>query len=204
MKTHPILAFDCCVRGGSVALAANGVIETRALASTQQAATLVPAIAEVMQAQGVAFADLAAIVTTLGPGSFTGVRIGLATLHGLVAAQAVPVKLLTSLEALAWAAWLSGARGAAQPFSIPAGKGERYAQSFTLADAAPLAESAITLIPESAALAATESLPDARVLCEIAQHLPERPLSDAAPLYIRPPDAVVPAPLPWLAGTAQG
>ncbi len=218
MTTQPILAFDCATSGASIALMHRGDIATRTIGQTAQAAELVPAIDGLLRAAGLAYAELGGIVTTVGPGSFTGVRIGLATVHGLVLAHATPLKTLSTLEAMAWAIAMRAEAPGEFIISLRAGKGEIYAQRFQLDRAQektlrPIAIGEIALHPETRAewdapcfgnqLAPDDANyiagPDAATLCTIAHHLPTTSLADALPLYIRPPDALPPAPLSWLA-----
>lgn len=212
MSTQPILAFDCVAMGGSVALMANGHITTRLIGQTAQAAELVPAIDAVLREANVAYADIAAIVSTLGPGSFTGVRIGLATLHGLVLVHQTPMKMLTTLEAFAWAVAQKTNPTPLFWVALRAGKGELYAQKFSLHADRVSAINEIRLLPETyrewdapcfgnhltAEDAQYIARPDTAILCTIAQHLPITPLEQALPLYIRAPDAIAPMAHPWL------
>ncbi|MGB8314766.1 MAG: tRNA (adenosine(37)-N6)-threonylcarbamoyltransferase complex dimerization subunit type 1 TsaB [Aestuariivirga sp.] len=66
-----------------------------------QAEVLAPMVQETMALAGVAFSDLTRIAVTTGPGTFTGVRIGLAMARGLGAALNIPVIGITSLAAIA-------------------------------------------------------------------------------------------------------
>lgn len=90
--TEVVLAFDCAVQGLAVAVVRDGVtLASRREEGRDQAARLVPAIAEVMEAAGVAKRALSLIAVTTGPGSFTGVRVGLATARGLAVALGIPL-----------------------------------------------------------------------------------------------------------------
>ena len=205
MSTKPILAFDTTTTGASIALMVNGAITTRSLEQTRQAAELVPAIDELLREAGVHYRDLATIVSTIGPGSFTGVRIGLATLHGLVLVHHTPIKTLTTLAAMVWQ--VNGNNDDVM-IAMRAGKGELYTQRFRHTE--PVDE--IALYSESKTdwavpcygnhLAADDTHfiagPDASILCAIAHHITTTSLTDALPLYIRPPDAVIGAPAAWL------
>ncbi len=204
MNTKPILAYDCACAGASIALRVNGNTHARAIGQSAQATELVPTIDALLREYGVAYTDLSAIVTTVGPGSFTGVRIGLAALHGFVLVANIPVKLLTTLEAMAWQA--AAREHAPETFYITlrAGKGEVYAQAFTREATTPRAQGDIFLAPEDTSdwdrsCIADISAPDAVVMATIAEHLPLATLAQALPVYIRPPDAVVGAGYAWLA-----
>jgi tRNA threonylcarbamoyladenosine biosynthesis protein TsaB len=89
---------------------------------------------EVLRASGLRPDGLDAIACGAGPGSFTGLRVGLAVVKGLVLATGKPLLLVSSLQALA----LDIARAAAPPaprFVVPcidAGKGEVYAVACAL------------------------------------------------------------------------
>ena len=212
MSTQPILAYDCACVGGSVALMVRGNTTHRTIGQTAQAAELIPAIDALLREAGIDYRNLSAIVTTVGPGSFTGVRIGLAALHGLALANGTPIKTLTTLEALAWAV-AAGVNAPALFFvALRAGKGEIYAQAFTTQHDIPSAAGDIALYPEDhhaweapcfgnhLAVDAPFYLPgpDATILCAIAAHIPTTTLDQALPIYIRPPDAIAPAPHAWL------
>ena len=66
-----------------------------------QAEALAPMVQETMGMAGVAFKDLARIAVTTGPGTFTGVRIGLAMARGLGVALNIPITGINSLAAIA-------------------------------------------------------------------------------------------------------
>ena len=96
-----ILAFDssgaCC----SAALWAGGRIAARRLEpmSRGQAERLMPMILAAMAEGGCGFADLTKIAVTVGPGSFTGIRVALAAARGLALAGGLPVMGVTTFDA---------------------------------------------------------------------------------------------------------
>jgi len=101
-----ILAFDCAVQGMGIAVLRDGVcLASHHEGGRDQTVRLLPAIETVLVEAGLDRRDLSLIVVTLGPGSFTGVRVGLAAAHGLSAGLGVPLAgLRTTAVLLAQAA----------------------------------------------------------------------------------------------------
>jgi tRNA threonylcarbamoyladenosine biosynthesis protein TsaB len=96
-----VLAFDCAVSGLGVALVRDGVpLAARAEGGRDQAARLLPAIEAVLGDAGIDRRDLKLIAVTVGPGSFTGVRVGLAAARGLSVGLGVPLAGLTTTSVL--------------------------------------------------------------------------------------------------------
>ena len=65
------------------------------------ASDLMPAVALVLEQAALRFGDLDALAVGVGPGAFTGLRIGIATARAIAAAQSLPVRPVSSLAALA-------------------------------------------------------------------------------------------------------
>lgn len=100
-----ILAIDAAGHVCSVALWRRGDIaaaETQAM-SHGQAVELMPMVERVMQQGGLDLRQLGRIAVTVGPGGFTGLRIGLATARGLGLAIGCPVVGISSFQAVAFA-----------------------------------------------------------------------------------------------------
>jgi tRNA threonylcarbamoyladenosine biosynthesis protein TsaB len=114
-----VLALDTCLGAVSVAVRGQGaggeLLERGAfeLRERGQAERLMPMMAEVMEEAGLAFSDLDRIVVTVGPGSFTGVRVGVAAGRGLALASGLPLVGATSLAVMARQAFelIGAARG---------------------------------------------------------------------------------------------
>ena len=96
------MLLDTCSSEASVALAIAGrVIEERAFAGRRASEELVQVIGELLAQHGWRLRDLDALVVTRGPGSFTGVRVGLSAAKGLAEASMLPLIALSRLEVLA-------------------------------------------------------------------------------------------------------
>jgi tRNA threonylcarbamoyladenosine biosynthesis protein TsaB len=100
--SKPVLAFDSALAGCTAAVLHGCEVHSR-LFETQreQAAKLMPMVQDLMAEAKVAFADLGLIVTTVGPGSFTGLRIGLSAARALGLAIDVPVQGVSTFEVVA-------------------------------------------------------------------------------------------------------
>jgi tRNA threonylcarbamoyladenosine biosynthesis protein TsaB len=101
-----ILAIDTSGRHGSVALCrgdANSfaTLQMAALEGGTYSARLIPTISELLQQHNVALAELDAFAIVSGPGSFTGARVGLATVKGLCEIVHKPLAIVSMLEAIA-------------------------------------------------------------------------------------------------------
>jgi len=95
------LAFDCTVTGMSIAVVGDGACLAGAVETGRdQAARLLPVIAAVLREAGVERCDISLLAVTVGPGSFTGVRIGLAAARGLSVALDVPLAGIRTTSAL--------------------------------------------------------------------------------------------------------
>jgi tRNA threonylcarbamoyladenosine biosynthesis protein TsaB len=93
-------ALDACA--AAVLDTAGGVIARESLAMKRgHAEALMPLIARVMKASGVGFAALDRVAATTGPGSFTGLRVGLSAARGIALAAGKPVVGVTTLTAFA-------------------------------------------------------------------------------------------------------
>jgi tRNA threonylcarbamoyladenosine biosynthesis protein TsaB len=123
-----LLAIDTSQDAGSVTLAEStgesvNIIETAAVEGGTFSAQLVPRIAAMLQRHGRRPESLDAIIAATGPGSFTGLRIGLAAVKGLAEVLHKPIVGVSMLEVLAGAA----AESATEIVSImDARRGEFY------------------------------------------------------------------------------
>ena len=92
---------------------------------------LMPAVAGVMERAGLGYGDLEAIAVGVGPGTFTGLRIGIATARALASANGLQVRPVSSLAALAAGIEAAGADDSASLLAvIDAKRGEVFAAEY--------------------------------------------------------------------------
>ncbi|MEO7310901.1 MAG: tRNA (adenosine(37)-N6)-threonylcarbamoyltransferase complex dimerization subunit type 1 TsaB [Chitinophagaceae bacterium] len=158
-----ILNIDTATTYGGVGLAANGTIIALAESSSQKdhATFLQPSILQVMKDAGKSLSDIDAIAVTIGPGSYTGLRVGLASAKGLCYALGKPLLTINTLAVMALAAieeWRSASHDvSATPIFIPmidARRMEVFAAAYNLqcdeimaAKALIIEENIFTLLP---------------------------------------------------------
>jgi tRNA threonylcarbamoyladenosine biosynthesis protein TsaB len=110
---------------GSVALADTGLAEaivaTEVLPGRSSSERLVPAVRRLMEGSGFRLRELSAVVVVHGPGSFTGVRVGLSAAKGLSEAGGVPLVAVSRLALLA-----VGVGDGVVHVVLDAGRGEFY------------------------------------------------------------------------------
>jgi len=131
----PYLGIDTATSRGSIALAGPDrlLAEAPLLERSAHARDLLGRIDAILRQVGVTTRDLLGIGVAVGPGSFTGVRVGMATAKGLAYALNVGLGGLSTLEAIAQAAHgVAAGSGAPVCAAIEAGRGEIYAALFRL------------------------------------------------------------------------
>jgi tRNA threonylcarbamoyladenosine biosynthesis protein TsaB len=159
-----ILALDTGTPVASVALvgAGAGLRFTRRDDARNHGPSLVATIRAVLADAGVEPADLSAVACGRGPGSFTGLRIGLATAKGMCFALGVPLLLPSSLAALARATPVTG--DALVATCLDARRRELFCAAFAVAPGAPpreiLAPRACSAAQAAAALTAAHPAAD--------------------------------------------
>lgn len=118
-----VLALDAASPLPAVALASGGDVFEAALPPDRRASEdLLPAIGRVLAASGRRLSDCQRLAVCAGPGSFTGLRVGLATAWGLARALGCPLESVSTLEALAESV---RAEGVAQVLAaLDAGRGD--------------------------------------------------------------------------------
>jgi tRNA threonylcarbamoyladenosine biosynthesis protein TsaB len=131
-----LLAIESATRVASVALlrGSQRLAQLASLPGQPHAERLLPMLGELLAGQGVALAQIDAFAVSIGPGSFTSLRIGLATVKGLAFRSEKPVVAVSTLEALALVALQRlGETLARDRLIVPlldAGRGEVYAAAY--------------------------------------------------------------------------
>lgn len=121
------LSIDTSGKSGGITLAKGAgsdvrVLDSSVIAGGTFSAQLIPTLAMLLQKHGLAPADIGGLVAVSGPGSFTGLRIGLTAIKGLAEVLRVPIATVSVLEALAISSGHEGRIAAA----LDAGRTEAY------------------------------------------------------------------------------
>jgi tRNA threonylcarbamoyladenosine biosynthesis protein TsaB len=101
-----ILNIDTATENASICLSQNGKVIAfeESVEQKNHASFLQPAIQKIIQQSSISINSLDAIAVTFGPGSYTGLRVGLASAKGICYALHKPLITLNTLEVMAWAA----------------------------------------------------------------------------------------------------
>jgi len=187
------LAFDTATSAATAALVRDGEVLGERVS---RAVTVLADADELLHESGIERAELTGLVVGTGPGSFTGLRLGLATVRGLALALDLPVAGVSTLDALA-----AGAPGA-----LPVVDGGRR-EVFTLVDGEPavcapqdvraalcIGDGAVryrSVLEANGAEVPPDDderhLPRARFHAQLAREF--GPADEVEPLYLRLPDA---------------
>jgi tRNA threonylcarbamoyladenosine biosynthesis protein TsaB len=217
-----VLAFDTCFGAVSAAVCRVDAVALHVLAEVYEARTtghaerLVPIIEEALKRSGVGLSEIARFAVSVGPGGFTGVRVGVAAARALSLATGQPAVGVTSLAAMAHEAQQQlgdVVRGRLLAIAVDARGGMVYVQLFedggaagapallTPADAATLVGRRQAMIVGSGAapvanvvmeaggqaeVCLTDLQPRARAVAALAVDV--IPAGPVRPLYLRRPD----------------
>jgi tRNA threonylcarbamoyladenosine biosynthesis protein TsaB len=134
-----ILAIDTSGRNGSLALAEGDahqfhVLEIVPLESGMYSAQLIPKLSQLLSRHSLEKNAIGAYAVIAGPGSFTGLRVGLSTVKGLAEVSGKPIAAVSSLEVVAFAAGDEGRVIAA----LDAGRGQVFLGEYELGNGALL------------------------------------------------------------------
>ncbi|MGE0503734.1 MAG: tRNA (adenosine(37)-N6)-threonylcarbamoyltransferase complex dimerization subunit type 1 TsaB [Rhizobiaceae bacterium] len=180
--------------------------------TTGHAERLMAVIQEALDAAGVGYKDLGAVALSVGPGSFTGVRVGVSTARGLALALKIPAIGVTTLEAVA-AETLALHPGSDTLVAIDAGRGNAYVGVYdafamlrygpvmlSLDETVELAREGDPVLSGTAAASVAErtgirrrlgpaiATADVATYARLAAAKPAT-ADKPVPLYLRPPDA---------------
>jgi tRNA threonylcarbamoyladenosine biosynthesis protein TsaB len=215
-KPLTILALDCSTSACSAAVRGPaGLRAAKGWTGRGQAEAMVPLIADVLAEAGCDWPEIGLIGVTVGPGSFTGLRIGLAAARALSLARRIPIAGVTTADLLAFSLPEEAREGRPFLIAIDSKRDDLFVQFFG-ADGLPaggiealLPEDALAGCPGPLLVAgdAAEAfrglrgdldilslLPDAAPLSELAaKRWREGRALPAQPLYLRPPDVALPA-----------
>lgn len=220
-----LLAVDTALGACSAAVVDGETVLAHAFEPMERghAERLAPMVWDAMSNAGMGFAALERLAVTVGPGTFTGQRVGYAFMRGLRLALGLPLIGITTLSAIAKAAMAETGSGAAAVLH-DAKRGEVYfalstSEKNLVPDRLVSFDEAVRTIVElgsnfgaslavagTAARPATDALkalscdiviseivaPDALWVARVAIAAPE-PRTIPRPLYLRPPDARLPA-----------
>jgi tRNA threonylcarbamoyladenosine biosynthesis protein TsaB len=220
-----VLAFDTCFDVCSVCVAQSrgeGVVELACSLErfeTGHAERLMPMIEDVMRQAGVTFGDIGRLAVTVGPGTFTGTRIGVAAARGIALVTSIETVGASSLAVMAHVARRelgSLPQDADLAVAVDARRGQAYVQLFgagalqpktppqllAIEDASRMGQEPFIVVGSAAeAVAASAAGAGRRATARLPHLLPDAaalarmafdlPASQAplVPLYLRPPDA---------------
>ena len=201
MTAHaaPLLALDSGSPVVSLALGLpGGEIESRTLQLRRSSEQLLPAVHDMLRSRGLGIGDVGGLVALGGPGSFTGLRVGLATILGLHQALGLRARALPTLPILARSARGELRDGDQLIAVVDALRGEWMSQTFVLEGGEPQAVES-PLLRDQAELTRLGRPVVGFELGALADHLGAEKLLDAQPLA---PIALEPAlDGEWDAGT---
>jgi tRNA threonylcarbamoyladenosine biosynthesis protein TsaB len=177
---------------------------------------LMPAVADVMERAGLGWNELEAVAVGVGPGSFTGLRIGVTTARGLASATELGLRPVSSLAALAagidadgavslplidakrgelFAAAYDGGTRLWPPFAAPPEQvAARVQEAGFAAEAAGDGSVRFRGVLEEAGIRVAPDNSEAHVVralhvCRLATNVPDQPPAAVLPEYLRAPDA---------------
>jgi len=171
-----LLAIDTATRYASIALyGAQGVISEQSWRSdNRHSVQVMPAIAAMLEQQGLGPSSLQAVAIAKGPGSFTGLRIGMSIAKGLCLALGIPIIAIPTLEITTYAV---GDPGTPVLAVLEAGRGRLCVGTFTFADGLPVQQGSIELLSASQWIVPADE--PVLVAGEVSAELAERILSQA-------------------------
>jgi tRNA threonylcarbamoyl adenosine modification protein YeaZ len=185
-----ILSFDSCCGSFSIAVMHDkqNLAYYKHPDLNQQAELLAVQIDTILHQSNMEISDIDYIAITVGPGSFTGIRVGIALAKGIAAAANIPLIGISTLEVIAF-----NHRQADVLVALAAGRGRYYTQRFSHGNSVSdielwskeqLSQNSQFTIIECDALSSSLNLPDAKDIALLAYekilrkewHIPIQPL----------------------------
>ena len=194
-----LLAIDTST-GTSVAVVDRdgGILAETGTADTMRHVEVVGGfIRDALAAAGVTPRELSGVAGGMGPGPFTGLRVGIAAAHAFALGIARPFVPVVSHDAIAWSWYRAGGAGALQVVT------DARRREFAVSDYDGLDDDGLPIRTGGPGLVPRDAVPDARgnrfeatlvpagavgMLAELAFAARRLPLADDAPLYLRAPD----------------
>lgn len=171
-----LLAIDTATRLTSLALYdASGIVSERSWhAESRHSVEVLPAIAEMFEQAKLKPSALTAVAVAKGPGSFTGLRIGMSIAKGLCLALDIPIIGIPTLDVTAYAVGDPGRRVIAV---LEAGRGRICAATYRYQERLPIQEGEIELaqVSEWVIRADEPVLITGEITSELAKHLLRQP-----------------------------
>lgn len=188
-----ILGLETTAKVASVALLCGGrlVAERAVTGQKRHAETVLPLACALLDEAGLRLADVDLFAVDIGPGSFTGVRIGVATANALAFALGKQVVGVSALDALYMD--VQPPAGAPVCVAIDAGGGRAYAALYrggarVAGPEAVLLEEYVRGLPAGTALEMRE-VPAARNVCRLAERRQDEAADAVSPVYLQPSQA---------------
>jgi tRNA threonylcarbamoyladenosine biosynthesis protein TsaB len=208
-KPSTILAIDCSTSACSAAVRKGGALLCVKRASSRgQAEAMVPLIGEVLAESGLDWLEVQLIGVTVGPGSFTGLRIGLAAARALALARSIPIAGVATADLLAAMVPAELYRQRRLMIAIDSKRDDLFIEAqgeiraLTPEDALAWQSGPLLIAGDAAEqfrglrgdVEILPLLPDAAPLAELAERRWREGAALAAhPLYLRPPDVALPS-----------
>jgi tRNA threonylcarbamoyladenosine biosynthesis protein TsaB len=168
MTTKPLLAYDTSTPTARVGLLSpqGECVAVRERTAARHSANLLALCDEVLREAGTQVGDLGAIACGAGPGSFTGLRVGLAVAKGLALPTGLSLVMVSSLDALARDLAARAPESALLLPCLDAGKSQVYARPYAMTASGPraLGEADWVLSPEDL-VALAQDTASGRFLC---------------------------------------
>ena len=208
MQPSPIiLAIDTAIGPCSAAVWKEGKLAAyeENMRTVTQSVSLMPMVESVLSQSKTAYSELTCVACTVGPGSFTGIRVGLAAARGICFSTGIKGIGVTTLDVLACGAAQNGEADNALAI-LNAGKGEWYYRGYRLPDASPSSEialgtleQALACVPAGSRIAGNApgencgvAFPRADILAALVAARGDAAGGQMHPFYLRAPDAKLP------------